>query len=84
MTLKLETIGLVKYFSNDAIKFLSTKMNKSGDIRPIISIIKEIILNNKSKIQNKEDFKIVLNDMFDIIRKKNINLSEKEHLVQYY
>ena len=76
MTLKLETIGLLKYFSNDAIKFLSTKMNKSGDIRPIISIIKEIILNNKSKIQNKDEFKIVLNDMFDIIRKKNINLSE--------
>ena len=76
MTLKLESIGLLKYFSNDAIKFLSTKMNKSGDIRPIISIIKEIILNNKSKIQNNTDFKIVLNDMFEIIRKKNINLSE--------
>ena len=42
MTLKLESIGLLKYFSNDAIKFLSTKMNKSGDIRPVISIIKEI------------------------------------------
>ena len=76
MTLKLESIGLLKYFSNDAIKFLSTKMNKSGDIRPIISIIKEIILNNKSKIQNNSEFKINLNDMFDIIKKKNINLSE--------
>ena len=76
MNLKLESIGLLKYFSNDAIKFLSTKMNKSGDIRPIISIIKEIILNNKAKIQNNSDFKIVLNDMFEIIRKKNINLSE--------
>ena len=76
MTLKLESIDLLKYFSNDAIKFLSTKMNKSGDIRPIISIIKEIILNNKSKIQNNTDFKIVLDDMFEIIRKKNINLSE--------
>ena len=50
MTLKLESIGLLKFFSNDAIKFLSTKMNKSGDIRPI--------------------------DMFEIIKKKNINLSE--------
>ena len=76
MTLKLESIGLLKYFSNDAIKFLSTKMNKSGDIRPIISIIKEIILNNKSKIQNNSEFKITLNDMFEIIKKKNINLSE--------
>ena len=76
MTLKLESIGLLKYFSNDAIKFLSTKMNKSGDIRPIISIVKEIILNNKTKIQNNTDFKIVLNDMFDIIGKKNINLKE--------
>ena len=76
MTLKLESIDLLKYFSNDAIKFLSTKMNKSGDIRPIISIIKEIILNNKSKIQNNTNFKIVLDDMFEIIRKKNINLSE--------
>ena len=76
MTLKLESIDLLKYFSNDAIKFLSAKMNKSGDIRPIISIIKEIILNNKSKIQNNTDFKIVLDDMFEIIRKKNINLSE--------
>ena len=76
MTLKLESIGLLKYFSNDAIKFLSTKMNKSGDIRPIISIIKEIILNNKTKIQNNTDFKIVLNDMFEIIGKKNINLKE--------
>ena len=76
MTLKLESIGLLKYFSNDAIKFLSAKMNKSGDIRPIISIIKEIILNNKVKIQNNSEFKINLNDMFDIIKKKNINLSE--------
>ena len=76
MTLKLESIGLLKYFSNDAIKFLSAKMNKSGDIRPIISIVKEIILNNKTKIQNNTDFKIVLNDMFDIIGKKNINLKE--------
>ena len=76
MTLKLESIGLLKYFSNDAIKFLSTKMNKSGDIRPIISIIKEIILNNKTKIQNNSEFKITLNDMFEIIKKKNINLSE--------
>ena len=76
MTLKLESIGLLKYFTNDAIKFLSTKMNKSGDIRPIISIIKEIILNNKGKIQNDSEFKINLNDMFEIIKKKNINLSE--------
>ena len=76
MTLKLEAIGLLKYFSNDAIKFLSTKMNKSGDIRPIISIIKEIILNNKSKMQNEYDFKINLSDMFEIIKKKNINLNE--------
>ena len=76
MTLKLESISLLKYFTSDAIKFLSTKMNKSGDIRPIISIIKEIILNNKSKIQNETEFKIELNDMFEIIKKKNINLSE--------
>ena len=76
MTLKLESIGLLKFFSNDAIKFLSTKMNKSGDIRPIISIIKEIILNNKAKIQNDSEFKITLNDTFEIIKKKNINLSE--------
>ena len=76
MTLKLEAIGLLKYSSNDAIKFLSTKMNKSGDIRPIISIIKEIILNNKSKMQNEYDFKINLSDMFEIIKKKNINLNE--------
>ena len=76
MTLKLESIGLLKFFSNDAIKFLSTKMNKSGDIRPIISIIKEIILNNKAKIQNNSEFKITLNDTFEIIKKKNINLSE--------
>ena len=76
MTLKLESIGLLKFFSNDAIKFLSTKMNKSGDIRPIISIIKEIILNNKTKIQNDSEFKITLNDTFEIIKKKNINLSE--------
>ena len=76
MSLKLESIGLLKYFSNDAIKFLSTKMNKSGDIRPIISTIKEIILNNKAKIQNNSEFKINLNDMLEIIKKKNINLSE--------
>ena len=76
MTLKLEAIGLSKFFSNDAIKFLSTKLNKSGDIRPIISIVKEIILNNKSKIQNDTEFKITLNDTFEIIKKKNINLSE--------
>jgi len=76
MTLKLESIGLLKFFSNDAIKFLSTKMNKSGDIRPIISIVKEIILNNKTKIQNDTEFKITLSDTFEIIKKKNINLSE--------
>ena len=76
MTLKLEAIGLLKYFSYVSIKFLSTKMNKSGDIRPIISIIKEIILNNKSKMQNEYDFKINLSDMFEIIKKKNINLNE--------
>ena len=75
MNLKLEKIGLSKYFSSDAIRFLSTKMNKSGDIRPIISIIKELILNNKNKIQNKIDFKIELKDMFDIIKKKNITLN---------
>ena len=57
MTLKLESIGLLKFFSNDAIKFLSTKMNKSGDIRPIISIIKEIILNNKANKKEKYKFK---------------------------
>jgi Cdc6-like AAA superfamily ATPase len=76
MNLKLEKIGLSKYFSSDAIRFLSTKMNKSGDIRPIISIIKELILNNKNKIQNNIDFKIELKDMFDIIKKKNITLNE--------
>ena len=76
MTLKLESIGLLKFFSNDSIKFLSAKMNKSGDIRPIISIIKEIILNNKAKIQNDSEFKVTLNDTFEIIKKKNINLSE--------
>ena len=76
MTLKLESTGLLKFFSNDSIKFLSAKMNKSGDIRPLISIIKEIILNNKAKIQNDSEFKITLNDTFEIIKKKNINLSE--------
>ena len=76
MSLKLESIGLLKFFSKDSIKFLSTKMNKSGDIRPIISIVKEIILNNKSQIQNNENFKVELKDMFEIIKKKNINLSE--------
>jgi Cdc6-like AAA superfamily ATPase len=76
MTLKLQSIDLLKYFSNDAIKFLSAKMNKSGDIRPIISIVKEIILNNKTKIQNNTEFKIVLDDMFELLKKKNINLSE--------
>ena len=76
MNLKLESIGLLKYFSTDGIKFLSFKMNKSGDIRPTIIIIKEIIINNKTKIQNDTEFKIELNDMFEIIKKKNINLSQ--------
>ena len=76
MTFKLEDIGLSKYFSPDAIRFLSTKMNITGDIRPIINIIKEIILNNKNKIENKVDFKIELKDMFNIIKKKNITLNE--------
>lgn len=75
MTLKLEAIDLLQYFTNDAIRFLSTKMNKSGDIRPIISIIKELILNNRNKLK-KDDFKIELKNMFDIIKKKNISLNE--------
>ena len=76
MLKKLEILGFSKNFSNDAVRFLSTKMNKSGDIRPIMNIIKELLLNNKKKLQTNSNFKIELKDMFDIIKKKNINLNE--------
>ena len=75
MTKKLEEINLLDSFSKDSIKFLSSKLNKTGDIRPIIATIKSVILDNKEAFEN-ENKKIELKDMLLLIKKKNINLSE--------
>ncbi len=75
MTKKLEEINLLDSFSKDSIKFLSSKLNKTGDIRPIIATIKSIILDNNEAFEN-DNKKIELKDMLLLIKKKNINLSE--------
>jgi Cdc6-like AAA superfamily ATPase len=69
---KLEEIGMKDVFANDALRFLATKMNKNGDIRPVIEIIKGLLLDNNTK-QNKV---IELRDMFVILKQKNTNLNE--------
>lgn len=75
MKKKLEDINLLDSFSNDSLRFLSTKMNKFGDLRPIIEIIKNLILSNKDDFSKKTK-RIELKDMFSILKQKNINLSE--------
>ena len=75
MTKKLEEINLLDSFSKDSIKFLSSKLNKTGDIRPIIGTIKSVILDNKEAFENGKK-KIELKDMLLLIKKKNINLNE--------
>jgi Cdc6-like AAA superfamily ATPase len=75
MTKKLEEINLSNSFSKDSVKFLSSKLNKSGDIRPIIGTIKSVILDNKEEFE-KGKKKIELKDMLLLIKKKNINLNE--------
>ena len=75
MTNKLEEINLLNSFSKDSIKFLSSKLNKTGDIRPIIGTIKSVILDNKEAFENGKK-KIELKDMLLLIKKKNINLNE--------
>ena len=50
-------------------------MNKFGDLRPIIEIIKNLILSNKDDFSKKTK-RIELKDMFSILKQKNINLSE--------
>lgn len=75
MKKKLEEINLLDNFSNDSIKFLSTKMSKSGDLRPILEIVKSIILRWKNEFENNSK-KIELKDMFDILKQKNININE--------
>ena len=51
MTKKLEEINLSNSFSKDSVKFLSSKLNKSGDIRQIIGTIKRVILDNKEEFE---------------------------------
>lgn len=75
MKKKLEDINMINCFSDDSIRFLSTKLNKSGDLRPIIETVKNIILSNKESFLNHTKT-IELKDMFAVIKKKNINLSE--------
>ena len=75
MKKKLEDINLLDSFSTDSLRFLSTKMNKFGDLRPIIEIIKNLILSNKDDFSKKTK-RIELKDMFSILKQKNINLSE--------
>ena len=69
---KLEEIGMKDVFANDALRFLATKMNKNGDIRPVIEVIKGLLLDNNTK-HNKV---IELRDMFVILKQKNTNLNE--------
>ena len=75
MKKKLEDIKMENCFSDDSIRFLATKLNKSGDLRPIIETVKNIILSNKEDFLSQKK-KIELKDMFAVLKQKNINLSE--------
>lgn len=76
MLSKLDEIGLKNFFTADAVKYLSMKLNKTGDIRPILSVIKNLILENKEKLEKGETFLVELKDIFLITQKKNITLNE--------
>lgn len=75
MKKKLEEIKMIEYFSFDSIRFLSSKMNKTGDLRPIIEITKALILKYKDDFLSHKK-KIELKDMFEVLKQKNIHLSE--------
>ena len=75
MKKKLEDIKMQNCFSDDSIRFLATKLNKSGDLRPIIETVKNIILSNKEEFLTQSKT-IELKDMFAVLKQKNINLSE--------
>ena len=68
---KLEEIGMKDVFVNDALRFLATKMNRNGDIRPVIEVIKGLLLDT-----NRNKKIIELSDMFLILKQKNTNLNE--------
>jgi Cdc6-like AAA superfamily ATPase len=72
---KLEEIGMKDVFANDALRFLATKMNKNGDIRPVIEVIKGLLLDNNNN-NTKQNKVIELRDMFVILKQKNTNLNE--------
>ena len=76
MKKKLEDIKMQNCFSDDSIRFLATKLNKSGDLRPIIETVKNIILSNKEEFLTQSKT-IELKDMFAVLKQKNLNLSEQ-------
>lgn len=56
---KLSDIKILGIFQDEALRLISKKLaNKMGDLRPAIEIVKNLILENKSKIVFNADGKI--------------------------
>jgi Cdc6-like AAA superfamily ATPase len=90
---KLEESGYMKNFEVMAIRFLSSKLaSKSGDIRPALEIIKNIILENKGEFVNNHKI-VSLRDMMGYLKYKtsyfveiikNLTFEQKLVLVSIY
>ena len=93
ITKKLDEIGMVKNFEENAIRFISSKLaNKSGDLRPALELIKKIILDNKDEFIEKEK-KINLSDVISIFKYqlshfveiiKNLTFEQKLVVISIY
>lgn len=77
---KLIEINLLKNFKDDALKFISKRLaNKSGDIRPALEVVKNLILANKEEFLqiSSENIKIIdLREVMIKLNQKNMSFAE--------
>jgi Cdc6-like AAA superfamily ATPase len=70
MTNKLVDMEIQKYFEEDVLRLISRKCaSKTGDIRPAIEVVKNLILTHQSEFSKGK--KIELKDALLIFNKKN-------------
>ncbi len=72
---KLEQMGYLEYFEESALRFMCSKLaNKSGDLRPVLEVIKQIILNSCDQFKNS--IKINLKDVMNVLKQKQSHFTE--------
>jgi Cdc6-like AAA superfamily ATPase len=67
---KLKENDTLQYFHEDALRLISKKFERSGDLRPALELVKNLLLINKTDLLDNKK-KIELKDVLPAINRKN-------------